>query len=219
MRASTFLLPASLLTFTTTSALQLPNFEPFLAALQPYIPEHLQSNDTAEHDFLKEKRQYSNTCPEDFNSCANLGAPSLCCMTDSICSADQAGHVACCPSGAACTGTIGGVITGGTIGSNGAVVGGAGAATATSNNGMLAGSAATTTSFQYPSSTSSNNGLVAATTQATLATGDGASGNGFIVAGSSTVATPGAGIRRAEVVSAFTVLFLWTYANMLLSLQ
>ncbi|CAK4028386.1 Hypothetical predicted protein [Lecanosticta acicola] len=196
MRLSAFLLPPSLLG-GVAAAIQLPDFQPFLAALSDYLPQQLQ-NDTA-HDLLK--RQYSNTCPTGFNSCDNLGAPSLCCMSSAICSADSAGHVACCPSGAACTGTIGGVISSGTIGSNGALVGGgAAAATTTTSNGALAGSAATTTtSFQFASTATSNNGLVAATTAATVATGGGTTGNGFIVAGSSTVATPGAAMRRAEV--------------------
>lgn len=56
------------------------------------------------------KRQ--NSCGT-FNSCANEGAPSLCCPTNQVCSADSLGRVGCCPSGAACTGQIpgaGGVV-------------------------------------------------------------------------------------------------------------
>lgn len=206
MRCSAFhLLPASLL-FSVATSIQLPDLQPFLSALpnilQDYIPQNLQ-NGTA-HDLLK--RQYSNTCPDGFDSCANLGAAQLCCMSGSVCSADFAGAVACCPSGAACTGTISGIITSGTIdASNGGVVGGGGAATGTSDNGgAIATASATTTSFSFYNSaaTTSNNGLVMATTQATVATGDGGTtGNGFIVDGSSTVATPGAGVRRAEIVS------------------
>lgn len=48
-----------------------------------------------------------------YNSCSTLGAPSLCCAPNRICSADALGRVGCCPSGAACTGTIpgaGGVV-------------------------------------------------------------------------------------------------------------
>ncbi|KAK4507126.1 hypothetical protein PRZ48_000860 [Zasmidium cellare] len=204
MRCSAFhLLPATLLVSVATS-LQLPDLQPFLSALpnvlQDYIPQNLQ-NSTA-HDLLK--RQYSNTCPDGFGSCANLGAAQLCCMSGSVCSADQAGAVACCPSGAACTGTISGIITQGTIdASNGGVVGGGGVVTGTSNSGGIATASASTTSFSFVSSgasTTSNNGLVMATSQATLATADGgSSGNGFIVDGTSTVATPGAGVRRAEI--------------------
>lgn len=48
-----------------------------------------------------------------YNSCSSLGAPSLCCAPNQICSADTLGRVGCCPLGAACTGTIpgaGGVV-------------------------------------------------------------------------------------------------------------
>lgn len=206
MRCSAFhLLPASLLVSLATS-LQLPDLQPFLSALpnvlQDYIPQNLQ-NGTA-HDLLK--RQYSNTCPDGFDSCANLGAAQLCCMSGSVCSADYAGAVACCPSGAACTGTISGIITEGTIdASNGGVVGGGGIATGTSDNvGGIATASASTTSFSFygGGASTSNNGLVMATSQATIATDDsGSTGNGFIVDGTSTVATPGAGMRRAEIVS------------------
>lgn len=203
MRCSAFhLLPASLLVSLAATF----DFQPFLSALpnilQDYIPQNVQ-NGTA-HDLLK--RQYSNTCPNGFDSCANLGAAQLCCMSGAVCSADYAGAVACCPSGAACTGTISGIITEGTVdASNGAVVGGGGVVTGTSNNGAIATASATTTSFSYyngVTTSTSNNGLVMATTDATIATADsGTTGNGFIVDGSSTVATPAAGVRRAEIVS------------------
>ncbi|EME49724.1 hypothetical protein DOTSEDRAFT_58910 [Dothistroma septosporum NZE10] len=198
-------LPTGLL-ISVAVTLQLPDLQPFLSALpnlvQDYIPQALQ-NDTA-HELLK--RQTSNACPTDFRSCANLGAPQLCCMSNAVCSADYAGHVACCPSGAACTGTITGIVSSGTMNGNGVVVGGGAAATGTSNAGSVGGSSATTTSFEFASSTQSNNGLVAASTQGTVATNNGATtGNGFIVAGSSTVATPGAGVRTADIPCAIRI--------------
>ncbi|KAI5369490.1 hypothetical protein Slin15195_G003660 [Septoria linicola] len=181
------LLPACLIASVAT-AIQLSDLQPFLSALpnvlQDLIPQPLQ-NETA-HELLK--RQSNGGCPNSFRSCANLGAPSLCCMSNAVCSADTAGYVACCPSGAACTGTIGGVITAGTLNSNGAL------ATDTSANGFATTSVATTTSMQmYTSSVS--NGLVIATS-----TEDGqASNSGFVIAGSSVVATPGSsGMRRAQ---------------------
>ncbi|EME87999.1 uncharacterized protein MYCFIDRAFT_192272 [Pseudocercospora fijiensis CIRAD86] len=195
---SFYLLPAALLA-SLTSALQLPDLQSFVQALpnalQDLLPEPLH-NGTA-HELLK--RQYSNTCPEDFKSCANLGASNLCCHSKAVCSADYAGHVACCPSGAACTGTIGGVITAGTLNSNGAIVGGGAAATGTTGNaGVLETNTAqtTTTSFQFASSTT--NGLVMATTPSTVALATNNNG-GFIVDGTSTVANPNAGARIAEV--------------------
>lgn len=59
------------------------------------------------------KRQTnSESCPASYSACSGLGAPGLCCASDAVCSADQAGHVACCPQGAACTGSITSVVGG-----------------------------------------------------------------------------------------------------------
>ncbi|KAK2873808.1 hypothetical protein FQN49_002054 [Arthroderma sp. PD_2] len=55
------------------------------------------------------KRQ--NLCPPGFNSCAILGSPEACCQPEAVCSRDAASHIACCPSGAACTGTLSGTGT------------------------------------------------------------------------------------------------------------
>lgn len=199
------------LTTSTTTALTL-DFHPFIAALPPalldYIPTSLSNNttpqkSTADQDLLK--RQFSNTCPEDFNSCANLGAPQYCCAPNAICSADFAGHVACCPAGAACSGTIGGIITEGTVNSNGALVGGGAAAAPTGdsadgNGGLATVSATTTEPF---GSAQTDGGLVLATTPGQDGDGDDDDGDsgGFVLDGSQTVATPGAGRRRFEAVS------------------
>lgn len=80
----------------------------FAAFLEPQLEETItEGNDTAPQNELV--RRQSNGCVSGYNSCANLGAAGLCCRSDSVCSADAAGHVACCPLNAACTGTIGGV--------------------------------------------------------------------------------------------------------------
>jgi len=42
----------------------------------------------------------------NYNACTALGASSLCCSPQQVCSADVLGHVGCCPLNAACTGTI-----------------------------------------------------------------------------------------------------------------
>lgn len=196
-------LSTALLT-TTATAFQLPDFAPFLSALpvslQDYIPEVL-TNETR-HDLLRRQTTSSSTCPTSFNSCENLGAPSLCCAANAVCSADYAGNVACCPSGAACSGTIGGVITAGTVNSDGVLVGGA---SANGSSGLAAATSASTTAA-YGST--SDNGLVvasstASSTEATDSTS--ATGSDFIIAGTSTVALPAAGVRAAQVVG----LSLW----------
>ena len=195
---------------TSTHALRLPtiDLQPFLSALpisiHDYIPSTL-SNQTAQHELL---RRQSDNCPNDFRNCANLGAPGVCCASNAVCSADFAGNVACCPSGAACSGRISSVVTEGTVNSNGVVVGGAGAAAATTgtdnSDGLAASTAPTTTDFQNPTGTTGG-GLVAASTDDsnTAVTDDGSQGTttNFVANGGTTVATPAAGVRRADIVS------------------
>ncbi|TKA28679.1 hypothetical protein B0A50_03006 [Salinomyces thailandicus] len=210
----TSILPTILLlaiTTTTTTALRLPTFN-FLSALplplQDFIPPILsnytaQQQQAPDQDLLK--RQYSNTCPSNFHNCQNLGAPGLCCAPAASCSADAAGNVACCPSGVACSGAISGVLTQGTLNSYGSLVGVAGATTGT--DGLVGVTASTTEGVGYAGSTTTTGvgGLVAASTGAgeTVGTDDGSglqtSNSGFVIDGSSTVATPGAGVRGAEI--------------------
>jgi hypothetical protein len=186
---SLYLLPT-----TIVAAFQLPNFESFLSALPISIDDYIRPNttDPPPHDLLK--RQFSNTCPTDFHACNNLGAPGLCCASAAVCSPDANGNVACCPIGAECSGTINGVITAGTVNSDGSLIHGP-SATGTSSF-VRAGSGTTT-------------GLVPASIESTASTQQSGSGTatrtggGFIVDGTSTVASPGAGVRRFDVVSAF----------------
>ena len=138
----------------------------------------------AEQELDLAKRQNAGSgCPSQYSSCQNLGAPQLCCADNAVCSADSAGYVACCPSGAACTGTITGVITSGTVPPGGSSV---------QTGSALAG---TTTAAHGTSSTS--NGMVMASNTATTTTSNG----GFIISGTSTVAVPASAPRGMEVVS------------------
>jgi hypothetical protein len=181
----------------SVSALQLPDLQPFLSAIPISISDYLQpttdrvqpqgehltsekkpSQQQTQHNLFR--RQTDDTCPSSYNNCANIGAPGLCCSPSARCSADAAGHVACCPRGAACTGTIGAIITGGSTGS------GTTTATETGNSGLL---------------------VTASTTRSTMSTDDGNGGvrtdGGFVLDGTQTVATPGAGFRGARPVSDF----------------
>jgi hypothetical protein len=87
----------------------LADFEPALEQL-PTTVYNATEISPAEGSLELLKRQNSNGCASNYFGCANLGVPGLCCPRTAVCSADQAGHVACCPQGAACTGSIG-VIT------------------------------------------------------------------------------------------------------------
>lgn len=107
------------LLYSTLAAASI-NLSPFIQPILDILPQSY-TNATAQHELLK--RQYSNTCPTGYNNCANMGAAGLCCNPSAVCSADYAGNVACCPTGAACTGTISGVITAGTVDNSGALVG------------------------------------------------------------------------------------------------
>lgn len=178
----------------TVSALQLSDFQPFLSAIPISVSDYLppavadriplqEQQDTTpaqkpeqqlqpHHNLFR--RQNEDTCPSSYNNCANIGAPGLCCAPSARCSADAAGHVACCPRGAACTGTIGAIKTG-------------------TSTGTGTGSAAST------ASETGDSGLLvtASTSQGALSTGD----SGFVMDGTQTVATPGAGFRGAQPVS------------------
>jgi hypothetical protein len=78
------------------------DFEP--AALQEAPAQY---NETLLEDGSLEllKRQGTN-CASGWSACINIAQPGICCRNDQICAPDGAGHAACCPKGAACTGTI-----------------------------------------------------------------------------------------------------------------
>jgi len=182
MRYATLLaLPATVISIAT--AFQLPDFQPFLAALpvslSDYIPPSV-SNQTAQHELLK--RQANGGCATGLENCSNLGDPGACCVTGAVCSPDALGHVACCPSGKACSGTVSGVVTAGTLNSDGSLVGAA--TTGTDTSGLVAATTMTT-----------SNGLVLASTTTA------GTGSDFVLASGTTVATPGAGARAAQIVS------------------
>lgn len=96
MRTAFLILPAV--------ALAAPDF------VTNFSPAQLaQYNDTLVEDGTLEllKRQVDpNECANGYKACTNINQPGLCCPNNNVCSADSAGHAACCLSGAACTGTI-----------------------------------------------------------------------------------------------------------------
>ena len=74
-------------------------FSPFLL---PYAGWSIQDVEGSTGDLSKRQ----SGCALGFISCANLGGTGVCCKSNAMCALDQAGHVACCPMGSACTGTI-----------------------------------------------------------------------------------------------------------------
>ncbi|KEF52796.1 uncharacterized protein A1O9_11213 [Exophiala aquamarina CBS 119918] len=97
MRLTALLLLSTAGLFSTATAIA-DRYAPFLDSLFGL------SNDA-----LLIKRQ--NNCQSGYINCGNLGASDVCCSQGSNCALDQAGNIACCPSGAVCTGTIRGTRT------------------------------------------------------------------------------------------------------------
>ncbi|KAJ4296494.1 hypothetical protein N0V90_006539 [Kalmusia sp. IMI 367209] len=141
MRTTTLLLPA------ITLALAAPDF------LSDFHPAQLQQspaqiNDTVGEDSaalqLLKRQTDPNSCADGYNACTNINQPGLCCRNDQVCSADNAGHPACCPIGSACTGTIAPITQASPTGTNTQSSSSATAATTTTTSG---GSATTSNTF------------------------------------------------------------------------
>ncbi|KAH7329984.1 hypothetical protein BKA65DRAFT_47334 [Rhexocercosporidium sp. MPI-PUGE-AT-0058] len=95
------------------SALQIPSIlAPFY---EPYIEidadssillsnTSLSSSPQQHHDLLKR----DGNCPLNFNSCSTFrdSAGGACCTAGSFCTTDRARNIACCPTGATCTGSL-----------------------------------------------------------------------------------------------------------------
>ena len=81
------------LTFTSIAA----DYFPFL---EPY------NEDVTYNGFALNLFRRDGNCGSGI-SCANMGDKASCCMSKARCAVDEAGHVACCPQNAQCTGTIG----------------------------------------------------------------------------------------------------------------
>ena len=174
-------------------------FSPFLSVLDS-LSQQTVSNQTF-HELAK-RAVDPTSCPTGHKACSNIGAPGLCCANSAVCAADQAGHVACCPSGAACTGSISSVITSGVIASGGSAV-----STTAAASQPLSASAASSSSLSSSQTTSSGNGLIVASGHTTT-TSEGANSaaatttDGFILVGSSTAATLGSdAMRNVQTVS------------------
>jgi len=104
--------PFAALIFLPAVALAAPDF---VSDFQPAALQEspAQGNETLVENAPLELLKRQNGCASGYSACNNINQPGLCCRLDQVCSADAAGHPACCPQGAACTGTINPVNTGG----------------------------------------------------------------------------------------------------------
>lgn len=50
-------------------------------------------------------------CPASYSGCSDQGDSNVCCREGTTCTVDAANNIACCPTGAACTGTLGATAT------------------------------------------------------------------------------------------------------------
>lgn len=75
----------------------------FLASAANTSPFELPAG-TRRHDGYLFPRQ--NPCQSSQQFCPGTNGDSGCCSTNSQCATDEAGRVACCPSGAVCTGQL-----------------------------------------------------------------------------------------------------------------
>lgn len=78
------------------------SFFQYLPFSSPYAGQYIQDTEGSAGELLRRQ----SGCASGFISCANLGGVGICCKSNAMCALDQAGHVACCPVGSACTGTI-----------------------------------------------------------------------------------------------------------------
>lgn len=169
-----------------TSLAEASLFSPFLSVLEW---SQTDSNETF-HE-LPKRALDPTSCPTNYKNCAAIGAPGLCCANSAICAPDQAGHVACCPSGAVCTGAISSIITSGVIASGGSVA----STTAAASQPLTASASSSRTTA------TSGGGLIVASGLSTTGsspatTGSATTGGGFIIVGTSTAATLGSNAER-----------------------
>ncbi|OJJ40496.1 hypothetical protein ASPWEDRAFT_178345 [Aspergillus wentii DTO 134E9] len=67
-------------------------------------PQNAETNKRALQVLQILKR--SDNCPSGYSGCSSLGDGNICCKDDSTCSRDAADNIACCPTGASCTGSL-----------------------------------------------------------------------------------------------------------------
>jgi hypothetical protein len=106
MRSSIF----PTLAFLVLGATSHPSdFSPFYPAVSDSVDLSTSSNDTISPlESAEELFRRAGNCPSNYNSCSTLAAgdAGACCTAGSVCSWDSNNVVACCPTGAYCTGTI-----------------------------------------------------------------------------------------------------------------
>ena len=133
-------------------------FSPFVA---PALEDSWESfSDRQGLPWGLQRRQ--NGCPSNYSPCS--AALGVCCGAGTECQLDQAGHVACCPQGSSCTGTISvGTASVSSGSSGGFVLGGGSTSTSTASSPSL--SSAATNGFIVPAATTTTTSSVVVSQQ------------------------------------------------------
>ncbi|EWC44353.1 hypothetical protein DRE_01179 [Drechslerella stenobrocha 248] len=69
--------------------------------LFPFFPAHQVS-----YPQPRLLRRNDGNCPKDTHSCASISYPGFCCINAARCALDNSGHIACCPNGIICSGSV-----------------------------------------------------------------------------------------------------------------
>lgn len=113
MKPATWLWPAFLGSALSTTP---PTPTPTPTPTSPFhAPQTASPQNLAQEHLFKR----ADNCPGGYNPCNNLGRSDICCESDARCSADAANNIACCPTGASCTGSLTATDTGAGTGSAG----------------------------------------------------------------------------------------------------
>lgn len=71
----------------------------------PFLQPHIAQTAKRAFEALQVLKR-SNLCPVGYNPCTDLGSSKVCCQDGTKCARDAADHIACCPTGASCTGSL-----------------------------------------------------------------------------------------------------------------
>lgn len=77
------------------------------AEYSPFYEPYLGGASRSYNGFVLDLFRRDGNCGSGV-SCSTMGDQASCCRSETRCAVDMAGHVACCPNNAQCTGTIGG---------------------------------------------------------------------------------------------------------------
>ncbi|RAQ50513.1 hypothetical protein AFGD_003019 [Aspergillus flavus] len=71
----------------------------------PFSPPQSAEANKRAYEVLRILKR-ADSCPAGYDPCSNMGRSDVCCRQGSVCSRDAADNIACCPTGAKCTGSL-----------------------------------------------------------------------------------------------------------------